>query len=196
MKTLIKLTFIILLVNLIQPILSNQHMNETKKIVMIIAHEGFRDEELFEPKEIFENNGYKVTVASTDLSDATGKLGEKAKVHMLVKNINVDDFDAIVFVGGPGASKYFDDPVAIQLAKDAYKQDKVVAAICIAPNILANAGLLKGIKATCWDSSNLKKKGADYTGNPVERSGRIITGKNPGAAHKFAETILSALKEK
>ena len=58
-----------------------------KKAVMIIAQENFRDEELLEPKEVLEKNGICVTVASTSLKEAKGKLGAKVKPGMLLKDI-------------------------------------------------------------------------------------------------------------
>jgi len=166
-----------------------------KKIVMVIAHEGFRDEEYLEPKRIFENNDFKVTVASSRLTDAVGKLGARVKPDILVKNIDVKDYDGIVLIGGPGAREYFKDKLVHNLLNTANQLNKVISAICIAPNILANAGLLKGVKATCWDSDNLINKGAEYTGSSVEVSGRIITGKGPFAAEEFAEAIVAEVNK-
>lgn len=166
-----------------------------KKIAMVIAHNNFRDEEFLEPKNIFKDNGFQVTVASSKMSEATGMLGAKVNPDILVKDINVEDYAAVVFVGGSGAREYFHDTVAHNILIKAYKLEKVVAAICIAPNTLANAGLLKGVKATCWDSENLVKRGAIYTGNSVESSGRIITGKNPHAASSFAKAIIDKINE-
>lgn len=167
-----------------------------KKVVMIIAHENFRDEEFLVPAEILELNGTEVKVASSKLGPAKGKLGAMVKPDMLLKEVNIKDFDAIVFVGGPGAAEYFDDPVAHKLAKDAYASGKIVSAICIAPVILAKAGLLQGKKATVWESEGalLKSLGADYTGKPVEIDGKIITAAGPFAAKDFGEELVKALK--
>ncbi len=164
-----------------------------KRIAMIIAHRIFQDIEYNRPKEIFEKKGFEVVTASSDMSEAIGKYGGKVKPDILVKDINVDEFDAIVFVGGGGSEQYFHDPAAHKVAKEAKEKGKILSAICLAPNILANAGLLNGIKATCWDSDNLKEKGADYTGNLVEKVGKIITGKNPDAAIEFGNTIVDDL---
>lgn len=167
-----------------------------KKVVMIIAHDNFRDEEFLEPAEILEKNGIEVMVASSKLGPAKGKLGAMVKPDMLLKEVNIKDFDAIVFVGGPGAAEYFDDSVAHKLAKDAYASGKVVSAICVAPVILARAGILQGKKATVWESEGelLKSLGADYTGKPVEIDGLIITAAGPFAAKDFGEEIVKALK--
>jgi len=166
-----------------------------KKAVMIIAERNFRDEELLKPKEILEKRGVKVTVASTSLNVAKGMLGARVKPDILVKEIKVDDYDAIIFVGGSGASQYWNDPLAHNITKEAVKKNKILCAICIAPVTLANAGVLSGKKATVWPSEKgkLEAKGASYTGNPVQVEGKIITAEGPQAAEEFGRSIVEAL---
>ncbi|MEW6163270.1 MAG: DJ-1/PfpI family protein [Nitrospirota bacterium] len=163
---------------------------------MIIAQENFRDEKLLQPKQIREKNGVKVKVASTTLSRIKGMLGAKIKPDILVKDIDVKDFDAIVFIGGIGAGQYWDDPIAHKLARKAFNSNKVVAAICIALVTLAHSGILKGKRATVWSSEieKMRKKGAIITGKNVERDGNTITASGPFAAGEFGEEILKALK--
>lgn len=166
-----------------------------KRVVMVIAKKDFRDEELFEPKKIIEQAGGKVTVASSSLNEAKGMLGKTCKPDILVKDINVDEFDAVVFVGGTGASEYWNDSTAIAIAKSAAEKKKLLAAICIAPVTLANAGLLDGKKATVWESEadKLRAKGAKYTGAAVEVGGDRITANGPEAAAEFGAAIVVAL---
>ena len=170
-----------------------------KKIVMIIGERMFEGTEFKEPKEIFEREGAKIIVACSTLSEATsmGFYSLIVKPNILINDIKVKDFDAIIFIGGFGCAEYFDNPVAHNIAKQALDQDKILAAICMAPRILANAGILKGKKATCFPNvrEDIKAKGAIVTGEMVERDGNIITGNGPGAATKFGETIVSALSE-
>jgi protease I len=167
-----------------------------KKAIMIIAADGFRDEELLQPKEILEGNGVKVEVASTALGEARGTMGARINPGVLISQVRPEDFDALVFVGGRGASQYWDDPVAHNLIRQAYAANKIVSAICIAPVTLARAGILKGKNATVWstETESLESAGANYTGKPVEKDGNIITGSGPNAAKEFGETILKALK--
>jgi len=162
---------------------------------MIIAPRNFRDEELFHTKEELESSGISVTIASTTTDTATGMLGGTAKPDMTINDVNVDDYDAIVFVGGTGSSIYFNNPKAHEIARSAIEKGKLVGAICIAPSTLANAGLLNGKKATSYPSeeNNLISKGADYTGNPVEKDGNIITATGPSAAREFGRMIAKSL---
>ncbi len=166
-----------------------------KKAVMIIAENDFRDEELFQPKEALENAGIEVKVASTTLNLARGMLGQAFKPQLLVKDINVRDFDAVIFVGGGGAVQYWDDPVAQQIAREAYNNGRIVGAICVAPVILARAGLLKGKRATVWepDSGELISVGAKYSKSNVEKDGKIITASGPFAAREFGEELVRAI---
>jgi len=166
-----------------------------KKVVMVISHEGFRDEELLNTKEALEAKGINVLVASTDLSEAKGKLGAKIKPDILYNDINIADFDAIVFVGGPGSLKFWQDPVAHNLLKEGYTSGKIVAGICSAVVTLAKSGILKNKKATVFpgDSRELVASGINYTAKPLERDGNIITANGPLAARDFGEEIAKAL---
>lgn len=167
-----------------------------KKVLMVIASAQFRDEEYQKPRQILEAAGAKVTVASSSLSEAVGMLGLKVNPDLLLKEARMEEFDAVVFVGGIGATEYWDDPAAHALAKQASQAGKPVSAICLAPMTLANAGLLKGKKATIWKdaSGDFKAKGVVYTGKPVEQDGGIITGSGPDAAEAFGEALAEALR--
>lgn len=168
-----------------------------KRILMVLAHDQYRDEEYEEPRKVFEDEGAEVTVASSSLGEARGKMGGKTAVDILLVEAMVADYEAVVFVGGPGSDEYFHNPKALSLAKETFEAGKVIAAICIAPATLANAGILKGKRATAFPSveSDLKTQGANYTGNPVERDGKIITGSGPEAATEFGKTVVAALSE-
>ncbi len=167
-----------------------------QRVVMVIAHQNFRDEELFITKQALEKSGFKVDVASSSLSVAKGMLGGRCKPDILLKDINLNNYSAIIFVGGSGATEYWDNPMAHRLAQEAVKRHKLVAAICIAPIILARAGVLQGKRATVWSSEaeGLKAAGAIYTGAQVEKDGLIITANGPWAAKEFARTIIETLR--
>lgn len=168
----------------------------SKKVLMVIAANQFRDEEYQKPRALLEGAGALVTVASSSLKEAVGMLGLKVRPDILLKEARMEDFDAVVFVGGMGATEYWDNPAAHSLAKQAFSSGKLTSAICLAPMTLANAGLLKGKKATIWKDAvgDFKTKGVIYTGKPVEQDGRIITGSGPDAAEAFGRALVEALK--
>lgn len=170
---------------------------EGKKVVMVIAEKDYRDEELLDPEEVLANQGAIVSVASTKRDMVKGMGGHEVQPDLLVSEIKPEDWDAIVFVGGVGASQYWEDSLAHRLAKEFLNQGKVVGAICIAPVTLANAGILTGKKATCWSSEKekLKAKGVNYTGEGVTKDGKIITASGPDVAKEFGKALVEALKE-
>jgi len=169
-----------------------------KRAALIVASKNFRDEELFETNRIISQAGVKTVVVSTKKGVITGMLGGRAQATILVNELNVDDYDAIIFVGGSGAKQYFSSRAAADIARQAAEKQKVLAAICIAPSILANAGLLNGRKATSFPSerTTLQKAGAIYTGTAVERDGLIITASGPRASIQFGKALADAIAGK
>ncbi len=168
---------------------------EGKRILMVIAKNRFRDEEYLEPRKALESAGAKITVASSSLDPSEGMLGLKVKPDVLIGSVREADFDGIVFVGGGGAKEYFESPVAHKLAKDFCGHGKLTSAICIAPAVLANAGLLTGKKATSFPSSEeaLKAHGAVLTREKVVVDGKIVTGVGPEAAKQFGQKLVEVL---
>ena len=173
---------------------------ENLKAVLIIAFRGFQDQEYANTKDSLEKNGIEVITASSSKGEAEGKFGEKIKIEKTIEEINVDDFNAIVFIGGPGAQEYIDNKTAHKIAKEATEKGKILAAICIAPEILAKAGVLTDKKATVWSSSIdlepiklLEENKAIYSEEDVVVDGKIITANGPMAAKKFGEKIVETL---
>jgi len=173
---------------------------ENKKIAMIIAFKDFRDEEYFVPKEVLENAGAEIITASINLGTAIGADGGEIEINQLVSEINTAEFAAVVFIGGPGCLENLDNENSYKVAKKTISQGKLLAAICIAPAILAKAGVLEGKKATVWTSvmdksavKILEDNGAIYEDKPVVIDGKIVTGNGPDAAQEFGETIKELL---
>jgi len=166
------------------------------KILMVVAKENFRDEEYLEPKKVFAQDGYKVEVVSSSSGDCFGIAGTKVHADHSLAHVHAADYEAVVFVGGIGAKEFFSDPLAHHLAKEALGAGLAVGAICIAPSILANAGILKDKKVTAFESEkeNLEKQGAKFTGADVEVDGNLVTANGPDAATEFAEKVVEQIK--
>lgn len=170
-----------------------------KKILMIIAPSNFRDEEYQKPREIFEKAGADITVACSSLEKSKGMLGFEVKPDILIEKININEFNAVVFVGGTGVQEYWDNKTVHKTAREAIKQNKILGAICLAPVILAKAGVLKDKRATGPGSvkNTIKEYGGRYIGSLVEIDGNIITANGPQASETFAKDIIEAiLKDK
>lgn len=162
---------------------------------MVIAPEGYQDIEYETPKKIFLAKGHEVITTSTK-EIAQGSMGGLTKVDLLLNAVDFNDYDTVVFIGGPGSHVYFTDQKALKLAQEFYNSGKITAAICAAPSILANAGILSGKIATCFEgqSQNLLKNGAKYSGKPIEQDKTIITANGPASAQLFGQKIVEALK--
>lgn len=173
-----------------------------KKVLFILAKESFRDEEFFVPAEILKNAGHQISVASDGETGETalGANGGEINIDYDYKNINPADFDLVVFVGGPGAIKHLNNETSYQIARKTIELGKKLAAICIAPTILARAGVLAGKKAAAWTSALnkksidiLKENGAIYTDKPVVED-EIITANSPEAAEEFGNALKKILE--
>ncbi|HNZ84021.1 MAG TPA: DJ-1/PfpI family protein [Candidatus Pacearchaeota archaeon] len=171
-----------------------------KKAVFIIAFKDFRDPEYFIPKEILNKAGITTFCASSKQGTAIGVEGGEEDVDIILEQVKVKDYDAIIFVGGIGAAGYINNPLAHKIAQDAVIERKILAGICIGPTILAKAGVLKGVKATVWSSLMdksairiLQDQKALYQPENVVIDGKIITADGPGSAQAFALAIVKAL---
>ena len=169
------------------------------KVSIIIASKDFRDEEYFITKEILESKEIIVKTFS-DKKEAIGKFGGEAKVDNLIENLKVNDFDAIVFVGGSGAIELLDNDVSYNICKSSIEEGKILAAICISPVILAKSGVLKNKKATVWSSNLdksaikiLKENGALYEKGHVIIDQNIITGENAESVEEFSNALIKSL---
>jgi protease I len=171
------------------------------RVLLIIAEKYFQDIELSHTKEELEKRGFIVDVASKTRGIKKGALGGTAEAKLSLKEVNVDDYDAVAFIGGGGAQQYFQDKEALKIIQESFRKGKLTAGICMGPLILANAGILKGKKATVWDAGDgemiaeLESKGAKFINQDVVRDGRIITACGPHAARDFGKTIADNLKK-
>jgi len=173
----------------------------SKRIVMVIAFKDFRDEEYFVPKEILEGSGAEIKTASNKTGTARGADGGEVLIDYKIQDIDLNNFDAVVFVGGPGCLENLDNENSYNLVKETLAKNKLLASICVSPVILAKAGVLKNKSATVWSSALdksaieiLEQKGADYQAQDVVVDGKIITANGPDAAKKFADTLIENLK--
>jgi protease I len=172
--------------------------SKTKSVLMVIAPNDFREDTTIAPKEILEQKGIRVILSSTTLDEATGVGGSKLKPEIKISEAKVKNYDAIVIAGGRGVKEYlWGDPELISLVKEAYQNDRLVAAICFSPVILAQAGILKDKQATVFNDadsiSELENNGVIYVNDSLVVSGKIITARDPASAQDFVTAIWQAL---
>jgi protease I len=170
-------------------------MLTNKKILMVIAPRDFRDAEYNEPRKVFEEKEIDVKVTSIKICEAIGTEGTIVPIDFKISDLSIDDFDAVVFVGGPGMVKIIDNKELHELAINFFRVGKLVAAICVAPAILAKAGILKGMRATSWPGvrEDLEKNEANYIKEDIVVDENIITASGPLVAKNFGEEIVNNL---
>jgi len=171
----------------------------TQKVVFIIPGKSFQNEELFITRDVLSAATVESIVACSRLGiiKDTRRIGQvEATLH--INDIVVDDYDGIIFVGGLGVGKYVEDTVVLDIAREAARKGKVVAAIGTTPDILAQAGILDGRRATSNRTKRreLQKAGAEYTGAYVERDEMIITARDARSSSEFGKVITNALADR
>ena len=95
-----------------------------KKILMVIAPANFNDTELETPMRILGGAGANISIASTTTDTVTGMYGKEVKPDMKLDQVEVQFYDAVIFVGGTGAAGYFNDILAHSIAINALNQGK------------------------------------------------------------------------
>ena len=167
-----------------------------KKAIVFIA-EGFEEIEALSVVDILRRGGVDVNMMSvTDNPFVEGAHGIEITTNT-VNEFEITDEDMIVLPGGlPGADNLRKSTVVCNTIKDFASSGKFVAAICAAPYVLGELGVLNGKKATCYPGFQSHLKGADYTANAVEVDDNFITGNGPTSATIFALTLLEVLEGK
>jgi protease I len=172
------------------------------RVLMIIAQKNFRDEELFETKAELEKEGITVDVASITTETAFGMLGKTATPDLAVQDANVDDYAAIVVIGGAGSPLLANHNEVIDLLQDAQRKGKLIASICLAGMVLAKAGVLKGKRATVWSSpafqqsiKTLEAGGCKYVDKKIVEDVNLVTAFGPDQAKQFGKAIADKLRK-
>lgn len=172
------------------------------KRIMILATNGFEQSELMDPKQRLEDAGHETVVVSLEDGEITGwqdkDWGESVKVDLTVDDASASDYDALLLPGGqmnPDILRMNDR--AIGLVGEFAKADKPIAAICHAPWLLAEAGLVDGRTVTAWPSirTDLKNAGANVVDQEVARDGNLITSRNPGDIPAFSDALIAMLEQ-
>jgi protease I len=174
------------------------------KTVAILATHGFETSELLRPKKALDEAGVKTTVVSLPESDATirgfrgGNWEGEVKVDARLPDVSASDFDALVLPGGlmnPDRLRMFDD--AVTFVRDFFEAGKPVSAICHAPWLLAEAGVLEGRTVTSYPSirTDLENAGATWTNAEVVTDQGLVTSRSPEDLPAFVDKMLEELAE-
>lgn len=161
------------------------------KRVLCLLIDGFEEIETVTPVDLLRRAGAEVVIASLREKTATGRCGMRLEADALLGDVEAADFDLLLIPGGPGVGDLRADGRAAVLARDFAGDGKPVAAICAAPLVLMDAGLLAGKRFTAYQSVR-----AELGGGEDERvviDGNLITSRGAGTALDFALALVSHL---
>ena len=162
------------------------------KTIFVFLATGFEEIEALAPVDVLRRAGLNVqTVSVMNEQAVVGAHGIPVVADKMFAEINQEDAEMILLPGGlPGATNLDEHTGLSELILKVAEARKPLAAICAAPLVFGNRGLLDGKKATCYPGFESYLQGAEYTANLVEVDGNFITGKGPGAPLEFAFAIV------
>lgn len=172
------------------------------KTVAIVATNGFEQAELEVPLNKLREAGAKVDVISLEPGEIKGwderDWGRPVRVDKTIDQARADEYDAIVLPGGVmNPDKLRVQPKVLDLIKAFWTQKKLVAAVCHAPWLLIEAGIVTGRRVTSFKSikTDVINAGGKWEDSPVVTDQGLITSRNPGDLDAFADKIAEEILE-
>lgn len=158
---------------------------------------GYEEVEALAVVDVLRRGNVEVVMVGVDGKAVVSGRGISINMDATIDEINHDEIDMMVLPGGiPGVDNLIKNETVVKELKAFKEQGKWLAAICAAPSILGKLGLLQGEKATCYPGYEDELTGCQHTGERVEVSHHIVTGKGAGTALDFGYKILEVLKDK
>ncbi|MDH5377111.1 MAG: DJ-1/PfpI family protein [Gammaproteobacteria bacterium] len=165
--------------------------------ILIPLAQGCEELEAVTIIDLLRRAGCEVLTATLDQSEIVASRGTRLLADTHLDKIESNDFDMIVLPGGqPGTNKLNADPRIHRLLAEFSEADKFVTAICAAPKVLSDAGILDNRQATSFPGAldGTKGKNIKYKEESVVIDGKIVTSRGPGTAMDFALTLVELLK--
>ncbi|WP_210356859.1 MULTISPECIES: type 1 glutamine amidotransferase domain-containing protein [Sphingomonas] len=171
--------------------------------VLMLATDGFEQDELFKPRQALLDAGVQLTLASIKTDAIQGVIhdsekGDSITPDITLDQVDTDDYDALVLPGGVGnPDKMRLQDRAVEIVTEFMEDDKIVAAICHAPWLLVEADVVDGRRVTSWPSvrTDLENAGAEIADEQVVVDGNLITSRKPDDIPAFNDAIIQALTQ-
>jgi protease I len=171
--------------------------------VLIVATDGFEEWELFGPRQILQERGADVVLASLKLDPIQATIhddpGKTIRPDLTVDQASADDFDALILPGGvrnPDQLRLHGN--VIELIRNFDRQRKPIGAICHGPWLLVEADLLRGRTATSWPSirTDLRNAGANVVDEAAVTDGNIVTSRKPDDVEAFTNALIDLIENR
>jgi protease I len=163
-----------------------------------MVEEGVDDAEFLYPYYRFQEEGYKMTIVGSKAKKTyNGKHGVPFMSDLSPKEVDIEEYDAVIVPGGRAPDIMRTNEGLVNIIKQAYKKGKIIAAVCHGPQMLIQADIIRGKKATSWKSvaTDLKNAGATFVDSPVVVDGKIVTSRMPADLPKFCQETIKLLKK-
>jgi protein deglycase len=161
---------------------------------LVPIFEGFEEIEAITIIDVLRRAGVEVNTASLTTQTVIGAHAIAIIADKLLDEVDASKFDAIILPGGAGTFRLREDPRIAKMLIAHDSANKLVAAICAAPSVLSNAGLLKNKRATSYPSVKDQMQVAEYLTIPVVVDGNVVTSRGAGTAMAFALKLVEILK--
>jgi protease I len=172
-----------------------------KKVAILVAN-FFEQVEMTKPRAALEQAGAEVRIVSPKDGQIQGmnheKLGDKFDVDLALEDARPEDFDALMIPGGTmNPDTLRSDPAALEFTKHFSRAGKPIAAICHAPWVLIDAGLVRGRKLTSWPAiqTDLKNAGGHWVDEKVVVDNGLVTSRKPDDIPVFNEKMIEEFAE-
>ncbi len=168
-----------------------------EKKVIILIEELFNVFEFWYPYYRLKEEGAEVTVVGSGSADVyTGKPGTQAKADVSADKVSATSFDGIIIPGGYAPDMMRRYPAMVNLVKDFFQSDKLIAAICHAGWMLVSAKVLSGRRATSFFAikDDMVNAGADWVDQEVVVDGKLVTSRVPDDLPAFMKAVIDILK--
>lgn len=174
-----------------------------KRIAFLAAPVGTDHEELVKPLEAVREAGAEVVIVSSEAGPVRTKRGDVEPAGELQADLgaaeaSADDFDAVVVPGGTvGADKLRMDEKLVAFVREFFAQGKPVAAICHAPWVLVEAGVVKGRTLTSYPSlkTDVRNAGGNWVDQEVVVDHGLVTSRRPADIPAFTRKLIEEVRE-
>ena len=163
---------------------------------LVLVENGFEDRELFYPFYRLQEACYDATIVGPSSNTVyRGVYGVPVTSDASPQDINVEEFKVLVIPGGRAPDRMRIHKEMVKIVREAFRQGKILAAICHGPQLLIEADVLHGRRATCYQSvaTDLKNAGGIYEDNSVVVDRNLVTSRFPADLPQFCKALIGLL---
>ena len=164
-------------------------------MVYILLAPGFEEAEALVPADLLRRAGIQTALTGVEDQMVAGSHDIAVRADRVIAQVDLRDAEMIVLPGGGrGVQNLREHPAVAALAQEAVDRGIPLAAICAAPTLLGEWGMLKGRRATCYPGMEEKLTGGQAEDASVVADRNLITGRAAGSAFDFGLALVEALR--